>query len=198
MGTQFTDIYNRFLGKITDDMYMELTPEDTMRDLRSLLIDAIPGFEFPRKILDDFSIETLVVREDRVEEGDFVIGVVWNTPDEEEDDGIPDVYIERSHFNVDLTSEEINILALLMMCGWLQRQVTSIENTRMKYSGSDFKFTSQANHLAKLLNLLSECQRQSFHMQRLYKRRRINSDGYIESNWDVLRNGIFGDYEVRH
>jgi len=198
MGTQFTDIYNRFLGKITDDMYMELTPEDTMRDLRSLLIDAIPGFEFPRKILDDFSIETLVVREDAVEEGDFVIGVVWNTPDEEEDDGIPDVYIERSHFNVDLTSEEINILALLMMCGWLQRQVTSIENTRMKYSGSDFKFTSQANHLAKLLNLLSECQRQSFHMQRLYKRRRINSDGYIESNWDVLRNGIFGDYEVRH
>ena len=198
MGTPFTDIYNRFLGKITDDMYMELTPEDTMRDLRSLLIDAIPGFEFPRKILDDFSIETLVVREDAVEEGDFVIGVVWNTPDEEEDDGIPDVYIERSHFNVDLTSEEINILALLMMCGWLQRQVTSIENTRMKYSGSDFKFTSQANHLAKLLNLLSECQRQSFHMQRLYKRRRINSDGYIESNWDVLRNGIFGDYEVRH
>lgn len=197
MGTQFTDIYNRFLGKITDDMYMELTPEDTMRDLRSLLIDAIPGFEFPRKILDDFSIETLVVREDLVEEGDFIIGVVWNTP-EEEDQTIPDVYIERSHFNVDLTSEEINILALLMMCGWLQRQVTSIENTRMKYSGSDFKMTSQANHLAKLLNLLSECQRQSFHMQRLYKRRRINSDGYIESNWDVLRNGIFGDYEVRH
>ncbi len=139
----------------------------------------------------------MVVREDLVEEGDFIIGVVWNTP-EEEDDTIPDVYIERSHFNVDLTSEEINILALLMMCGWLQRQVTSIENTRMKYSGSDFKMTSQANHLAKLLNLLSECQRQSFHMQRLYKRRRINSDGYIESNWDVLRNGIFGDYEVRH
>lgn len=76
MGTQFTDIYNRFLGKITDDMYMELTPEDTMRDMRSLLIDAIPGFEFPRKILDDFSIETLVIREDTVEEGDFVIGVV--------------------------------------------------------------------------------------------------------------------------
>ena len=161
MGTQFTDIYNRFLGKITDDMYMELTPEDTMRDLRSLLIDAIPGFEFPRKILDDFSIETLVVREDLVEEGDFIIGVVWNTP-EEENDTIPDVYVERSHFNVDLTSEEINILALLMMCGWLQRQVTSIENTRMKYSGSDFKMTSQANHLAKLLNLLSECQRQGW------------------------------------
>ena len=196
MGTQFTDIYNRFLGKITDDMYMELTPEDTIRDLRSLLIDAIPGFEFPRKKLDDYSIETLVIREDLVQEGDFVIGVVWNTPDEEEDEEIPDVYVERSHFDADLTSEEINILALLMMCAWLQRQVTSIENTRMKYSGSDFKMTSQANHLAKLLNLLTECQRQSFHMQRLYKRRRINDEGYIESNWDVFRNGIYGDYKV--
>ena len=76
MGTQFTEIYNRFLGKITDDMYMELTPEDTIRDLRSLLIDAIPGFEFPRKILDDYSIETLVKKEDEVVEGEFVIGVV--------------------------------------------------------------------------------------------------------------------------
>ena len=196
MGTQFTDIYNRFLGKITDDMYMELTPEDTIRDLRSLLIDAVPGFEFPRKKLDDYSIETLVIREDLVQEGDFVIGVVWNTPDEEEDEGIPDVYVERSHFDADLTSEEINILALLMMCAWLQRQVTSIENTRMKYSGSDFKMTSQANHLAKLLNLLTECQRQSFHMQRLYKRRRTNDEGYIESNWDVFRNGIYGDYKI--
>jgi len=44
-----------------------------------------------------------------------------------------------------------------MMCAWVQRQVTSIENTRMKYSGSDFKMTSQANHLQKLLTLLTEC-----------------------------------------
>ena len=76
MGTQFAEIYDRFLGKITDDMYMELTPEDTIRDLRSLLIDAIPGFEFPRKNLDDYNIETLVVREDSVQKGDFLIGVV--------------------------------------------------------------------------------------------------------------------------
>jgi hypothetical protein len=48
MGTMFTDVYNRFLGKITDDMYMELTPEDTIKDLRRLLIDALSSFEFPR------------------------------------------------------------------------------------------------------------------------------------------------------
>jgi hypothetical protein len=57
----------------------------------------------------------------------------------------------------------------------------------MKYSGSDFKMTSQANHLAKLLNLLTETQRQSHHMQRLYKRRKTDSNGYITSNWSVLR-----------
>jgi hypothetical protein len=63
-----------------------------------------------------------------------------------------------------LTSEEIEILALLMKQGWVQRQVTSIENTRMKYTSADFKMTSQANHLAKLMNLLTESRRDSFHM----------------------------------
>ena len=76
MGTQFTDVYNSFLSRITDDMYLELTPEDTMRDLRSLLIHSIPGFEFPRKILTDYSLKTMTIKEDEVKEGDFVLGVV--------------------------------------------------------------------------------------------------------------------------
>lgn len=187
MGTTFATIYNRFLGKITDDMYMELTPEDTIKDLRTLLIDSIPGFEFPRKVLTDYEIETLIIEEDATKPDDFIIGVVWGELPEDATNEIPEVYVERSHFNVDLTSEEVNILAILMMNAWLQRQVTSIENVRMKYSGSDFKFTSQANHLAKLLNLLEETQRQSHHMQRLYKRRKTDSQGNIYSNWSCLR-----------
>jgi hypothetical protein len=86
-------------------------------------------------------------------------------------------YEDASYFVTELSSEEINILAILMMNGWLQRQITTIENTRMKYSGTDFKMTSQANHLAKLLTLLAETQRQSHHMQRLYKRRKTGADG---------------------
>lgn len=185
--TTFAKIYNRFLGKITDDMYMELTPEDTIRDLRTLLVESIPGFEFPRKVLmDNYVIETLVMEENEVEAEDFIVGVVWGELPEDGSDPIPEVYVERSYFNVDLTEEEINILAILMMNAWLQRQVTSIENIRMKYSGSDFKFTSQANHLAKLLSLLEETQRQSHHMQRLYKRRKIDDKGNISSNWSVF------------
>lgn len=183
MGTKFSTVYNRFLEKITDDMYMELTPQDTLRDLQHLLIDAIPGFEFPRKNLQDYEIKTAVIKEDTVTEDDFIIGVIWNDLAETSEVEVPDVLVEQSSFNADLTSEEVNILALLMKCGWVQRQVTSIENTRMKYSGSDFKMTSQANHLSKLLSLLSEAQRESFHMQRLYKRRKLDDQGVYRSEW---------------
>lgn len=182
--TSFATVYNRFLNKITDDMYMELTPEDTVKDLQRLLIAAIPGFEFPRKNLYSYTIQTAQIKENEMVEGDFLIGVVWNEMNMEPDTA-PDVIVDRSFFAVELTEEEINILAILMMEGWLQRQVTSVENIRMKYTGSDFKMTSQANHLSKLLALQTECRRQSTHMQRLYKRRRTEY-GVYRSNWDIF------------
>lgn len=141
-------------------------------------------------------METLVVEENETKPDDFIIGVIWDELPEDADDEIPEVLIERSHFNAELTSEEINILAILMMCAWLNRQVASIENTRMKYSGTDFKMTSQANHLSKLLSLLAECQRQSHHMQRLYKRRYTDENGEIHSNWTVFGKSTFDD-EIR-
>lgn len=148
--TPFEEIYDRFFGKITDDMYFEWTKEDTEKDLLNILIDAIPGFEFPRFPLYDYSVEDAT-------------------------------------YNCHLTTEEINIFALLMYNTWLQRQVASIENTRMKYSGADFKLTSQANHLSKLMELKREAERQAHHMQRLYKRRKlVDNKGSIESNWSVL------------
>ena len=70
--TQFSAVYNRFLGQITDDLYLELTPEDTLRDLQNLLINAIPGFEFPRKNLYDYTIEVKEIKENEVIEEDFV------------------------------------------------------------------------------------------------------------------------------
>lgn len=186
MGTLFASVYNRFLGKITDDMYMELTPKDTIKDLQNLLIDAIPGFEFPRKSLEYNILERPIDKDSVNIQGFFI----------ENADG--EGYEDASSFNATLSSEEINILAILMMNSWLQRQVTTIENIRMKYSGTDFKMTSQANHLAKLLTLLKETQRQSLHMQRLYKRRRTSEDGTIRSNWDVFQedSAIVGSKEI--
>ena len=77
-GTKFATVYNRFLGKITDDMYLELTPEDTIKDLQNLLVDAVPGFEFPRVNLYDYKIAVVQIEEDETTEDDFIIGVVWN------------------------------------------------------------------------------------------------------------------------
>ena len=185
MGTQFAEVYNRFLGKITDDMYMELTPEDTIKDLRRLLIDALPSFEFPRQNLMDYEIKTEIIDEDDATVEDFIIGVIWGELPED-DLKPPKVIIERSYFGAKLTNEEINIIALIMVHSWLQRQITSIENTRMKYSGSDFKMTSQANHLSKLIALQNDIWRQSHHMQRLYKRRKTDDNGKYVSNWSSL------------
>ena len=46
--TRFSVVYNSFLSKITDDMYLELTEDDTMHILRQLLTSAIP-ISFPTK-----------------------------------------------------------------------------------------------------------------------------------------------------
>ena len=205
MGTPFKIIYDCFLGKITDDMYVELTPADTLRDLQMLLIQSLSNFEFPRFQLDNYTIKVTIKEKEDVSEDDFVIGnadSIFRDNPYLADISAPEnnqVYIDSSAFNVNLTSEEVNIIATLMMCAWVQRQVTSIENTRMKYSGSDFKMTSQANQLQKLMGLLTECQKQSRYLQRLYKRRRLiqNEDspfnGLYRSNWDVLGRGVYYD-----
>ena len=43
-----------------------------------------------------------------------------------------------------------------MVVEWIGQQLASVENVRMKYSGPDFKFTSQANHIHKLIQLEKE------------------------------------------
>lgn len=132
--TPFSDVYDVFLASITDDMFMELTIENTREILQELLLKAIPSFEFPRFNINDYSIT-------------------------------------ESKFNSKLTNEEKNILALYMVVEWIGYQLASVENIRMKYSGTDFKFTSQANHMSKLNALLSSYTTRAFHLQRLYKRR---------------------------
>lgn len=157
MTTLFQDIYDIFFGKITDDMYLELTEYDTKKDCQSILINAIPLFEFPKK--------SLAYKKNEVNEETFE---------------------DSSFFEQELDTEEKNILATLMLQGWLQRQITSIENTRQKYYGSTFKLTSQANHLQKLITLKDDVRRDSKHLQRLYKRRKIDSDGNVKSAWSMF------------
>lgn len=80
--TKFETIYSTFLSKITDDMYMELSPEETTSLLLELLENSLHWFEFPRFNLYDY---------DRT----------------------------KGSYNVELTQEEVNIIATYMIVEWL-------------------------------------------------------------------------------
>lgn len=179
--TPFSKVYDSFLSKITDDMYMELTELDTFRMLQELLISAIPKFEFPRIDLTAYE-ETYINDQTTYQgvesDGKEVIAIIY----------------DGGYFCCPLTPEEINILATYMIVEWLGQQLASVENTRMKYSGSDFKFTSQANHMSKILTIKKDYEREGFHLQRLYKRRAPDKCGIMRSTMHIImepyRHGV--------
>lgn len=155
--TPLNVVYDSFFTLITDDMYMEIGPEDTRKDCKSLLLASLPLFEFP---VAPINITTELVGPDK-RPVDF--------------------------FSRDLTLEEINILAYGMVEIWLQRQITSIEVVRQKFSGTDFKLTSQASHLTKLLTLIEDIRNEHRRLQMLCSRRRVNeTTGNYESTFDLL------------
>ena len=153
MQTPIQTIYDSFLAKITDDMYMELTREDTERMLFELFENALPRFEFPRKDIYNYNAESQT-------------------------------------YNIELSKEEINIIATYMIDEWIGHQLASVENTRMKYSGTDYKCTSQANHMQKLLQLKKDYERLGFHLQRLYKRRLQDDQGIYRSTMGQIMEPI--------
>ena len=168
--TPFSKVHDSFLSKITDDMFMELTELDTFRILDELLMSAVHKFEFPRIDLTDYDLEELneVVQYQGVESNGAEVNAY--------------IY-DSGRFNNQLSPEEINILSIYMIVEWLGQQLASVENTKMKYSGSDFKFTSQANHMSKILQMKKDYEREGFHMQRLYKRRKKDKDGIMRSTF---------------
>lgn len=160
--TNFSAIYDNFFTRVTDDMYFEMNKLDTERDLQDMLIAAIPKFEFPRFNIFDYSLGEEVETED-------------------EDTGETIIEWDGGFFNAVLTIEEINILSLCMMEEWFRRQIATVENTREKYSGADFKFTSQANHIAKLKSMKDSIHTDNIHLQRIYKRRKVDGEGRLRS-----------------
>lgn len=178
--TPFSKVYDSFLSKVTDDLYLELTELDTYEMLEELLITSIPKFEFPRIDLSQYETEY-------IEDEQYYQGI-------ESDNKLVKAFLfDGGFFNSNLTFEEINILSTYMIVEWLGQQLASIENTRMKYSGSDFKFTSQANHMQKLLQVKKDYEREGFHLQRLYKRRKIDENGKIRSTMNQIMEVYEGD-----
>lgn len=157
--TPFSAIYDIFLSYATDDLYMEITREETEAALQEYLLAAVQLFEFPRVDLTNF-----------------------------------DTDLEQ--FNITLSYEEKNILAVYMLQPWFDQQLASCELSRMKYTGADFKMTSQANHMSKLQAVKKSYKEEGFHLQRLYKRRRRDSNGIQRSTFgDIM--AMAPEYKVR-
>lgn len=147
--TTFRELYDFFLAGITDDMFMELTPEDTEEILYELMLAALPYFEFAKHDLYDMNQE-------------------------------------EECFNFELSIEEMMIIRQYMIAQWIGYQLATIDLIKQKYSGSDFKFTSQASHIKQLQTMKKEYETQGFHLQRLYKRRKKNKDGSIGSTMAMI------------
>lgn len=147
INTSFREMYDFFLAGITDDMFMEMTKEDTDAMLEEILIAAIPHFEFPR----------------------------WSNPF--------DLDLEKKEFTTHLDTEEMRIIREYMIMEWLSFQLANVDLVRQKYSGSDFTFTSQASHMQRLLALKKDHEREGFHLQRLYCRRKKDKDGRMRTTF---------------
>ena len=172
-------IYDNFFARVTDNMYMELSEEDTIEMLQDLLVNAIPRFEFPRVNIFDYELG-------HQEDLGTYNGIESNNVE------VPAAGQVGGSFTYQLTEEEINILASNMVIEWLGQQLDTTENTRMKYSGSDFKFTSQANHMAKLKVLIDAQIKDSTHLQRIYSRRRITDSGIQSTMGEIVTTPDYG------
>lgn len=147
--TTFQELYDFFLAGVTDDMFLELTKEDTYAMMEELMLAAIPYFENCKKDLYDMNMT-------------------------------------RKHFNFILNMREKMILRQYMIAQWIGQQLATVDLIRQKYSGSDFKFTSQASHIKQLIALKQDYERQGFHLQRVYDKQEYKSDGGIGSSLHKL------------
>ena len=140
LATSLDKIYKRFFSKITDDMYLFITEQETKNQAFDLFENAIWDFESPRFDISDYT-----------------------------EDG----------YSFDITLEEINIISSLMVLEWLNLQVNNCEIIRMKYTGPEFKMSSQANHLSKVKEWIKLYEKKCDNLHISYHKRIISKEGAV-------------------
>ena len=189
--TLFCEVYCKFLNKITDDMYLELTYQDTIKILKSMLISAIVNFKFPKINIRNYYLAPSPYISCTEEAYNEIESVTFQTGFTEYCDCADYLSIEESldkldHWFIKLGIDEIEILATLMKLDWLAQQIDTKEMIKMKPSSSDFELPSQANHIAKLTDWYQESYNQLIALQNLYNRRIVDDEGKISPNYKIL------------
>lgn len=95
-------------------------------------------------------------------------------------------YDEESEcFVEELGQGEIQFLAVLMKNEWLKRCLATWRVIQQQYHTKDFEFLSQANHMAKLIDLVELSNREVLNMTNVYSRMQNHSP----FNWSQLAGG---------
>lgn len=163
-GTTFYELYVRFLNRITDDLLMELTPDETVDFLQDLLISSIPSFNFPKFDIYDYDL----TYEYQDTENDFIV---------------------YGKFNTNLTEEEKDILLEIMLKQWYERQLANTRLISLRYSTAEFKMSSQANHMQRLQTVIKEQEKIINHKQKMYGRRIMDEKTRrYKGNYDWMIN----------
>jgi len=89
-------------------------------------------------------------------------------------------------FNVTLGYHEIQIIGNLMKIAWLDRQISNIALVRQSISDSEFKKTSQANHIKALIDMRKLYDEYCHKIIREYKKT-------LSDNLTIDYSGLAGD-----
>lgn len=190
--TLFCEVYCKFLSKITDEMFITLTYQDTLKLLRNMLTSAIVNFKFPKKNIRQFYLisstilncdnKTIETIENKINEDTFTDYCDYS----EEIFMVSNDLENLDHWAIKLDLDEIEILALLMKKEWLSQQMNTVNLLQMRPSSSDFEMPSQANHIAKLTEWIKQTSNEIDYLQNLYNRRIIDEEGMISPNYKSL------------
>ena len=146
----YTDIFEYFLGEITDYNLAALpeTDADAMMTeyLHKALANAYVFNLFADATLDD-DIQTLT----------YDMNITWT-----------------DSFDADFVK---NILGKAMAIEWVSPQINSLTNIQQFFGSTDRKFYAQSNHLAQLKELKSELNTE---MRNLIENRGLLKNSYLE------------------
>lgn len=124
MPTPYSDIFDKFLSKVSDYSFLNLELTELEDILTKYLKSAIVKFKQCNQNLSD------------------------------KDD-------VNKTFNIDLTEEEQEILATLLIVEWLNPFINSTEVMKQFLSSKDYTYYSQANHLKELRILRDDSKSES-------------------------------------